>query len=591
MPLSQNIDELIEKASQERSNSPEKAQSMLEKAAQLSHDSHYIKGEALSLRNLGSINIALGNYAISIENLELSLILFQSLNDKEMQANTLSLLGQCYSFIGDYPKALQCHLQSLNLAEEIGEDAIKSKVLNNIGGCYYSMNEFESSKKYYLQSLEIKKKLDENKSLGLCYTNLASLEVALKNYEKANVYILKAIKIKSSFEDKGSLAFSYCILGLIKKETGQYDEALKIFQKVLSIYLKLNNSLMLSETYAHIAGTYLKINEADKALEALNDGMKYVNQINAVRMTTEFYLLYSKAYELRGDYQAALENYKIHDELKTNELNEKIAERIKSLEIIHKVETTQKQAEIERLRNIELAEANEKLKELNQERSDFLEIVAHDLKNPLANIVLSVSSIKRNAGSISETVLTQRLNKVEHSSKRMQEIIDNLLNLNNIENGKLKLNFKELDITDVINLTIREFENSIERKNQKLIFENNLSDSGIKADENVLKEILENLLSNAIKYSPLEGSIVIKTFNDENNIVVQFIDNGPGVKEEELPSLFKKFSHLSNKPTGGETSTGLGLSIVEKLVKLLNGDITHQNLPEGGSCFTVTFYQ
>lgn len=109
----------------------------------------------------------------------------------------------------------------------------------------------------------------------------------------------------------------------------------------------------------------------------------------------------------------------------------------------------------------------------------------------------------------------------------------------------------------------------------------------IRAERTYLAQIFENLLSNAVKFSEEGKKIRVVILNNKNRVQVKFIDSGPGIKKEEEDKLFKKFSKLSSRPTAGETSTGLGLSLVKRYVELLKGSVWHEANEMGGATFVV----
>jgi signal transduction histidine kinase len=108
-------------------------------------------------------------------------------------------------------------------------------------------------------------------------------------------------------------------------------------------------------------------------------------------------------------------------------------------------------------------------------------------------------------------------------------------------------------------------------------------------DETVFRQITENLISNAVKYSPVGKHVAVRCFRQNEHAVIEIQDQGPGFTEEDKQKLFQRFQKLSARPTGGEHSTGLGLSIVHKLVQLLNGTIECISEAGNGATFRVTF--
>ncbi len=100
-------------------------------------------------------------------------------------------------------------------------------------------------------------------------------------------------------------------------------------------------------------------------------------------------------------------------------------------------------------------------------------------------------------------------------------------------------------------------------------------------------QVIDNLISNALKYSPFDTTITIRVKAKSDNVRLEVEDEGPGISEEEMPKLFGKFARLSAQPTGGEHSTGLGLSIVKKMVEAMNGKVWCESEPGKGATFIV----
>lgn|GEM_PF-4983995 len=239
-----------------------------------------------------------------------------------------------------------------------------------------------------------------------------------------------------------------------------------------------------------------------------------------------------------------------------------------------------------RMLNSSLYETNQSLMTLNDEKNDFISIAAHDLKNPLQGIMFAAELVKAHLSKLSTEQILYNMGFIENTSKRMSEIIHNYLNVTSIESGLFNLNFQFIDIKYTIDELINSYIPIAENKSVKIYYETQQISSII--DKNAFIQIIENLLSNAIKFSPSEKAININLEVNEINFMINIIDEGPGLTDIDKQNLFKKFAKLSAKPTAGESSTGLGLSIVKKLVELMNGKINCSSEYGKGAIFTVT---
>ncbi len=241
----------------------------------------------------------------------------------------------------------------------------------------------------------------------------------------------------------------------------------------------------------------------------------------------------------------------------------------------------------------ELRQVNEQLVQLNQEKNEFLSIAAHDLKNPIAVILGAVELIK-DAIEVEElankTKVIEFTNLITVSAERTFNLIINLLDVNIIESGKIRFNLKKVDIFPVLNEVVVEYTKKAKRKNIALHFTPTNSEYIAYVDIDMVHQILDNLISNAVKYSPFDKSVYIRIFTTKNaNICCEVQDEGPGLSHQERVKLFRKFSRLTPKPTNGESSTGLGLFIVKKLVNAMGGEVWCESELGKGAKFVVEF--
>jgi signal transduction histidine kinase len=147
----------------------------------------------------------------------------------------------------------------------------------------------------------------------------------------------------------------------------------------------------------------------------------------------------------------------------------------------------------------------------------------------------------------------------------------------------------EVSISPLVNQVVQSFDKVAAKKNIALSFSTSNEKCIIQGDPLFLIQVFENLLSNAIKFSE-KGRPVETTLSELNGKVrISVHDQGPGLTEEDLQNIFKKFQRLSAQPTGGEGSLGLGLSIVKKYVELMGGRIVCESGPHDGATFTVEF--
>jgi signal transduction histidine kinase/ligand-binding sensor domain-containing protein len=256
-----------------------------------------------------------------------------------------------------------------------------------------------------------------------------------------------------------------------------------------------------------------------------------------------------------------------------------------------------------------MEEKNTELATLNNEKNEIMGIVAHDLKNPLSNIRLLARMLKSDAPKLAAPDVEDFAQDIETSADRMFDLITNLLNVNQIEQGGMQLVAQPFDLVDLLKILCNDYRPRAEAKNialhcEILVEEDSPNTMAIAlADRNATVQALDNLISNAIKYSPFDKNVFVRlrrssrTNMSANRFIhtgsslamlrVEVADEGPGLSPEDQTKLFGKFARLSAKPTGGEHSTGLGLSIVKKLVESMNGNVWCESSLGKGATFIM----
>jgi signal transduction histidine kinase len=245
--------------------------------------------------------------------------------------------------------------------------------------------------------------------------------------------------------------------------------------------------------------------------------------------------------------------------------------------------------------HLDLTLSKEKLKQLNSEliavnneKNEFLGMVSHDLKNPVYNIQMLAKVLKEDKG-INEEDREEFLGDILFSTKKMLSLIQNLLDINKIEQGNYTPELKSINLVPIAERVVEDYKERANEKNINIYFNNNLSRGLVYADESALEQVFDNLISNAVKYSGHNESVFVSVSNgNDNSIQVEVKDHGPGLKDDEKEKVFGKFVKLSNKPTGGESSNGLGLSITKRYVEKMNGKIWLETEEGKGTSFFVS---
>jgi signal transduction histidine kinase len=226
----------------------------------------------------------------------------------------------------------------------------------------------------------------------------------------------------------------------------------------------------------------------------------------------------------------------------------------------------------------------QQLSEANASKDHFLGIASHDLKAPIAGMQGIIQLMRLEKKDRDDNEISY-LNYMEDACKAMITLITNLLDISRIDRGEMVFQKEAVAVKDVLARIERLFRTQANKKDIPL--EVSGDDVVVYTDPGNLGRILENLVSNALKFSTHGQPVRLHASQKDHHITFTVADHGPGILPEEMPLLFQKFSHLSNRPTGGEGSTGLGLAIVKELTELAGGSLTVDSTVGTGSIFSV----
>ncbi len=213
----------------------------------------------------------------------------------------------------------------------------------------------------------------------------------------------------------------------------------------------------------------------------------------------------------------------------------------------------------------------------------LLNSLSHELRTPIAAIIGATDNLQSNSSKLTELNRNELVGEISKASFRLNQQVENLLNMSRLESGFIQPKKDWCDINELVYDTVKRIE---ENKITQVIHINiNPDIPFFKLDKGILEQVLYNILNNACAYTPAKSEININALNHADVLVIIIEDNGPGFPKEELDKVFDKFYRLQNTKTGG---TGLGLSIVKGFTEALGGSVELENITEGGARFTIT---
>lgn len=586
------------------------------------------------LLNTGGVYQSRSEYAMAMDYYFQALTLFERFHQQRGYARSCASIGVVYCLQGNYEKALHYQVQALHLRQQLGDKQAIAHSWHNIGNVYESLGNIDSAGDYHGRALQLFRTIGDSQGVALCLSSLGS---ALEHSGQPRMglrYLIQSLSLLQRLGDKRGLAVVHKAIARCYLQQRQFQRSIHYARRALEISTKIgaraeqrDAAKLLSDGYKN-SGNLSMAFQYFQLFTTVKDSI--VNLRNTLQIT-ELQSQYDLAQKDRTlatiEHQRNLDNIRANNQrtifiITTVVLLLILGLVVNGYRIKRRTEQTLRHQNEEILRqqkllrtqsekislanqglhnaNNQLAEQNEALLKLNNEKNEFLGIAAHDLKNPLTNILLNIQTIEDHYDSTASAVFFEWTRSVTRAVEYMLTIIRNLLDVNKIETDNLVLTIEPIDAT-FVTLVADAYHFRALAKNLQLQVESLPQGLLFLADRSALQQVLENLLSNAMKFSPqgkritigiipihLQDTTDILPTNSSSTTARIFIrDEGPGISLEDQQKLFTRFARLSSQPTAGEYSTGLGLSIVKKLVEFMNGRVWCESLPEKGATFFV----
>lgn len=215
-------------------------------------------------------------------------------------------------------------------------------------------------------------------------------------------------------------------------------------------------------------------------------------------------------------------------------------------------------------------------------QSDFVSSVSHEIKTPISAIE-GYATLLSDCDNLSEEQ-RKYVDKINFNTARLSSLVGNILLLSKLENQSINTQQENFRIDEQIRQSIVLLEPAWEKKN--IDFDVEMDSIEYVGNEIMLRHVWNNLISNAIKFSPTDGTVKIRLTKKNGKIIFTVDDNGPGISDEAAKHIFDKFYQADSSHK--EEGNGLGLSLVKRILIIVNGEVCAENLPEGGCRFTVT---
>lgn len=540
-------------------------------------------GQALIERDQGAMAKA---FSKSLEVMEFA----KRAGDHRLTVTATTNLGLGYFAARDFVSSDSIYGVALQLCQGREDDDLRAAIYNCRGILIDQMQQPERAIETYRNGLTLEQQLGRSRRIGRISSNISLVFMRVDKFDSALVYQKVCLQQYEKTKYDAGLANSLSIIGMTQVKLGQYQDAIVSAKRAIKLsepshfFQEMNYGYyVLTEAYSGL-GDYKSALAMNQQMAAIQDSMynaasaQKLIELETAKKEQEIKLLQSKqaqeniirnaliagALALAGFVALLIRgnNRRKRDNARLAELNDK------------------------------LFDANEELSLLTSEKDEILNIVSHGLKSQIFGIRSLADSMTTalalDVAPINTASLSEMSRTISQASTQMFSLVTNLLTVNTAEQGLLKPILSKTNVGVVLNTVCEQFKEYAAVKNITLRLEEPQTEAlNAIADEQMVREVLENLLSNALKYSPQGKTVVVRLKANNEVVRVEVQDEGEGISSNDMQKLFGKFARLSAQPTGGEHSTGLGLSIVKKMVEAMNGHVWCESELGKGATFIV----
>ncbi len=526
----------------------------------------------------------------SVEELLKARAIFIAIGDYAGQLDADFEMGRVYMYYGEYEKTRRAYEKFLRYHKAQGNGDNVIFALGELLVLYEQKSQPDSMLVYGKKLLEAAEFYGQTRNLAKIHNNLAAVYLYNEDFEKAKYHFRQAEAIGID-NDPLSRYYSLYALSSLFFELGQLDSAKHFSQLALEqaqSYGDLTKELDINRNLLRIyerEGDYKKAFEQQLQVNALVDSQRIVRQSDDV---SELMVKYETQ---QKEAQIAKQELQLQKEV--NRRNLVLFGSLGSLLLLggvfrfFQLRSRQRQRQAEMELQLRQAEAKQ-LRELDQFKSNFFANISHEFRTPLTLILGPLREMYQ--GTFKGDPKPSQAMMIRNS-ERLLHLVNQLLDLSRLESGRVELEARPMDLTQLVRSIVYSFESWAMRK--QIFFQPDFPKEVIpsRVDADKLEKILGNLLSNALKFTPEQGRVHFNMNLKEEgadtwSIAFTVSDSGPGIPTDQLPHIFDRF-YSPPREEQGIPGSGIGLALTKELVELHNGSLEVESEIGKGSTFSV----
>ncbi|MBT32207.1 MAG: hypothetical protein CMO01_21305, partial [Thalassobius sp.] len=586
--------------------SNDSAISVYENALTISEQIKYNDGKQTALIGLGNTYLGKGDLEKAKSFHEQNIAFAKEIEDFEGMAISYNSLGNIHNEKGEYKMAMEAYTSAATMNTRIGNEKNAGVNMANIGLIHQKLSNYEKALEYYKKSDSLFIKYDfllgsafVLKNMGIVYRNQEKHDEALEQYKLA-------LKSYEKMGRKREMVQVYQNMGNIFSDKKQSKEAINQYNHSLSIAKEISDSVNMAMVSQSLGLEFLYLKALDSAESYAKSAVEIANAVGADLTVMDGYKTLSEVYYSGSNYKSAydfgakyqilkdslynLEKRDLAEEIEAKYQNEQKNKEIALLASEKEVQALQLNQRVnERNAIITFAvlvvllagllynqyrikqKSNKELQELDKLKSNFFANISHEFRTPLTLIKGPIEYLEQNP---EEKLSHEDVKMIRRNAAKVLSLVNQLLDLSRIDQGKLRLNPTEGDVLRCIKAAAASFNSYAAQRNMD--YRINIPDEMLWAafDREKLEQILYNLLSNVFKFSEQDEKVVLDVSYSNGELSIQVSDSGRGISAENLPYIFDRFYQVDSSTTKDREGSGIGLSLTKDLVELMDGTIT-----------------
>ncbi len=610
------LDFLLQQTWEKRGKAPSEALIFGKKSINLAEELNDKSNLAKGFNFLGVIYRNIGEYDSSYQMYKRALDIAKSIKDSMQMAYAFNNIGGYYGYQHEYFLALEYVFNAREIFKKLKNLRGEAFCDIKLGLWYTTSEQYDMALKELNRAIEIREKIKDEFGITVAKSLIEQIYLQNEEYDKAYHLALQLLETFKKFKDKRGIGIILGTLGGIHFCRGNYKQALAYRTKALRYLEKVKYPNGIVNNLNGLGLIYHKLNKDDKAIRVLNKSIKIAKKFHYDKGLIDAYFNFVKIYRDNNEMKKlALYHQKainISDSLGLLEKKTRLNE-FKKIFLINKLNRDNLILENELqknkiifhalfllgllivvfavvfyLQNKKLKRERKLLQESNFTKDKLFSIIAHDLKSPFSALFGYSEMMLSDFDDFSRDEIKENLGHIKSVSQNLFAMVENLLQWARNQTQGIKHEPEIVELEGEIEKVLSNFEQSASIKNISL--ERDL-ENGLKVfcDVSMLQTVLRNLINNAIKFTRPNGKITVraKVLPEEGKVKISVEDTGIGMTEKQIEQLLNK-KGKSTHGTGGEKGTGLGMLLVNEMVKHNGGELSIESEVEKGTTISFT---